>query len=430
MLMLWLIMLQAAAGSSTGTLRRRRTEDGGYGGAPIVGGRVTDFADHPYFVDLGSCGGSLIWEDIVLTAAHCPVPSFAYVGPEQQGERVIAHVKHPDRAPVHRYDFMLLKIDNHGQASHGSVRIPLNDQEDTPSDGEVLKVIGTGVTAEGNFGSDGLLRQTYVRYIPISECANSYGSFIEDDHLCAGVEGGGRDSCQGDSGGPIMAGKGAGTVQVGIVSWGIGCARPNYPGVYARVSVAYDWIQRMICCLSESPPASCEPVDPCECSDVPCQSITESPDGPDTESPFGTDPPFDGTDFPTFSFTSAPTNSPTESPTNAPTNSPTGSPTTDENTPNPTTNEPTPSPTPSPTTDEATPSPTGTTDEPTPSPTTEAPTPSPTMASTDAPTGFPTTRPTDPPTDSPTIAPTDAPTDGWNIDGGYGDGYDDDLFGR
>ncbi|CAB9513698.1 Plasminogen (Fragment) [Seminavis robusta] len=408
-----MIMLPAAAAGST--LRGRRTED--YGGAPIVGGRVTDFADHPYFVDLGSCGGSLLLHDIVLTAAHCRVPDFAYVGPEQQQKTVISAVIHPDYASQH-YDFMLLKIDNHAEVSHGSSRIPLNDQDDIPSDGEVLKVIGTGVTEEGNFGSDGLLRLTYVRYIPNSECTDSYGSSIGDDHLCAGVEGGGRDSCQGDSGGPIMAGN----VQVGIVSWGIGCARPDFPGVYARISVAYNWIQRMMCCLSESPAASCEPVDPCECSDIPCQSND------------------DGTDSPTGSPTYEPTNSPTESPTNAPTNSPTE--TSDENTPNPTTDEPTPSPTPSPTTDEPTPSPTGTTDEPTPSPTTEAPTPSPTMASTEPPTGSPTTSPTDPPTDSPTaaptdpitdsptISPTDAPTDGWNIDGGYGDGYDNDLFGR
>ena len=64
--------------------------------------------------------------------------------------------------------------------------------------------------------------------------------------VCAARDG--IDSCQGDSGGPLII-KGAiasADVQVGIVSWGIGCADPSYPGVYARVSEKIDWIQAQI----------------------------------------------------------------------------------------------------------------------------------------------------------------------------------------
>ena len=62
--------------------------------------------------------------------------------------------------------------------------------------------------------------------------------------LCAGVPEGGKDTCSGDSGGPIFTQDG---VQVGVVSWGFGCARPGLPGVYARVSGAYDWIVNEVC---------------------------------------------------------------------------------------------------------------------------------------------------------------------------------------
>jgi hypothetical protein len=72
--------------------------------------------------------------------------------------------------------------------------------------------------------------------------------------LCAGVSGGGKDSCQGDSGGPIFNADGE---QVGVVSWGIGCARASFPGVYSRVSGAIDWIESNACAWSCASPCVC-----------------------------------------------------------------------------------------------------------------------------------------------------------------------------
>jgi hypothetical protein len=76
--------------------------------------------------------------------------------------------------------------------------------------------------------------------------------------VCAGLEEGGKDSCQGDSGGPRLELFDGEYIQVGITSWGggIGCAEPNSPGDYTRVSGFKSWIDQMICELSENPPAN------------------------------------------------------------------------------------------------------------------------------------------------------------------------------
>ena len=62
--------------------------------------------------------------------------------------------------------------------------------------------------------------------------------------ICAGYPGeGGKDACQGDSGGPFVCQNGNSAVITGVVSWGHGCALPNYPGIYARVTVFLPWIK-------------------------------------------------------------------------------------------------------------------------------------------------------------------------------------------
>ena len=84
-----------------------------------------------------------------------------------------------------------------------------------------------------------------------SECQEAYEYIfsITDDMTCAGyLEVGGKDACQGDSGGPFVCQNGDKAVITGIVSFGLGCAQPYYPGVYSRVTKALDWIKSNMVC--------------------------------------------------------------------------------------------------------------------------------------------------------------------------------------
>eukprot|EP00584_Thalassiosira_punctigera_P001900 CAMPEP_0172545162 /NCGR_PEP_ID=MMETSP1067-20121228/15152_1 /TAXON_ID=265564 ORGANISM="Thalassiosira punctigera, Strain Tpunct2005C2" /NCGR_SAMPLE_ID=MMETSP1067 /ASSEMBLY_ACC=CAM_ASM_000444 /LENGTH=162 /DNA_ID=CAMNT_0013331851 /DNA_START=61 /DNA_END=546 /DNA_ORIENTATION=+ len=81
----------------------------------------------------------------------------------------------------------------------------------------------------------------------------SYAGQITNNMICA--QDYGEDSCQGDSGGPLVVRRRSRDVQVGIVSWGIGCADEDFPGVYARISSQYECIKRQVCKEGSAPPA-------------------------------------------------------------------------------------------------------------------------------------------------------------------------------
>ena len=119
------------------------------------------------------------------------------------------------------------------------VESPANDSLVAP--GVEALVSGWGALQEKGDTSD-ILQKVSLPIVSNATCNVAYGGTITDNMLCAGLAAGGKDSCQGDSGGPLVVPDGSGWRLAGVVSFGTGCAQPNYYGVYTRVSQYAQWI--------------------------------------------------------------------------------------------------------------------------------------------------------------------------------------------
>ena len=204
------------------------------------------------------CGASLIAKDMLVSAAHCAGGRYdAIIGRHKHNDkdgdvvRVASEYKHQNyNDATTSYDFMVLKLSRATTANATPVKI--NSSGSTPQDDENLVVMGWGVTNENSGTTSNKLMEVTVQAVSNSECRSAYGSELNTSTmLCAA--GNRKDSCQGDSGGPLIkkGGNPANDLLVGIVSWGYGCADPDYPGVYARVSAGYSFIQQVVCQESE-----------------------------------------------------------------------------------------------------------------------------------------------------------------------------------
>jgi trypsin len=227
-------------------------------GRRIVGGEKADIKQHPWQVALtigGSlCGGSIIAQKWVLTAAHCvrPLPKLSDVkakagatdytggGMGTEIEKIVVHEGY--NPTTSENDLALIKLKT---ATAGRV-IPLASAELPVPNGQPLEVTGWGVTAEGAISPSRPLLKANVPYVDNAACNVAYEGSIKPGMLCAGYREGGIDACQGDSGGPLVWRTSDGPVLVGVVSFGTGCARRLKYGVYTRVSAYRDWIDRTL----------------------------------------------------------------------------------------------------------------------------------------------------------------------------------------
>ncbi len=238
----------------------------------IVGGTTARQGDYPWIVALidpaiGSdfagqfCGATLIDSFLVLTAAHCvvgktPAQVQALIGEyrlgSNQGERInVSEILiHPNYNTVTQdSDLALLFLPTNSTRPRMPITLRYSHLE-TPT--QPVTAIGWGALAEGGSFPD-TLQQVTLPIVDRNQCASLYAGVngITQNMLCAGFVGtGGKDSCQGDSGGPLLVINRFGTAweQLGVVSFGEGCARPNFPGVYTRVSEYLDsFITPRIC---------------------------------------------------------------------------------------------------------------------------------------------------------------------------------------
>jgi secreted trypsin-like serine protease len=232
----------------------------------IVGGTVAapgawDGAVALYQGNFQVCGGTLVAAQWVVSAGHCVLDKTAANGgidhivlgrtklsDSSSGESIkvlkaIQHEGFDENTLVNDISLFQLKT-----PAHSPVAKLVDPSEATAAvvPDATTTTVGWGTLHEGDFEGSDVLMQVDVPIIATDKCkALPQYENITDGSICAGfLQTGGHDSCQGDSGGPLFMKINGQIRHVGLVSWGIGCAEPNKPGIYTRTTSQLDWLKQ------------------------------------------------------------------------------------------------------------------------------------------------------------------------------------------
>jgi len=230
----------------------------------IVGGKEARPHSIPWQVSVQTrsgfhfCGATIINNKYALTAAHCVKPGDnIYIvagahskrnwkndgGKKYKVERIIKHRDY-NRGGSLKNDIALLKIYQGIDLTTYAMPACLPPKGHEYQNGTPFLVSGWGTLSSGGSSPDKLMQVT-VPLVPFEKCANQ--NRMDKNWrkvICAGLDRGGKDSCQGDSGGPLVTKLGGKWTLAGVVSWGKGCAKAGYPGVYTHVSHYIDWLSQ------------------------------------------------------------------------------------------------------------------------------------------------------------------------------------------
>nr|XP_012637955.1 coagulation factor IX isoform X2 [Microcebus murinus] len=229
----------------------------------VVGGENAKPGQFPWQVILNGkidafCGGSIVNEKWVVTAAHCIVPpvnitvvagehDIEKTEPTEQKRKVIRVILHHSyNATVNKYshDIALLELDKPLTLNSYVTPICIADREYT----NIFLKFGSGyVSGWGRVFHRGrsasILQYLRVPFVDRATCLRSTKVTIHNNMFCAGYHEGGRDSCQGDSGGPHITEVEGTNFLTGIISWGEECAMKGKYGIYTKVSRYTNWIK-------------------------------------------------------------------------------------------------------------------------------------------------------------------------------------------
>ncbi|KAK7165898.1 hypothetical protein R3I93_005853 [Phoxinus phoxinus] len=225
----------------------------------ILGGNVSRAGQVPWQVSLHYqnqylCGGSVISERWILTAAHCvygfaqPVSWTVYAGMIDQPlsgsgalsvEKIIYHANFGREG--HSYNIALIRLKLPLSFNDQVAPICLPSYGESFEDGQMCLISGWGATVDGGETSVSL----HVTQVPLLSGRECRRRGLTSWNICAGYMEGGAGTCQGDNGGPLAC-QGSGWTLVGTATWGESCGQKNKPGVYTSITEALTWIQQQM----------------------------------------------------------------------------------------------------------------------------------------------------------------------------------------